>query len=513
MHNFIDNFLDRTTMYRLLFYYLVALLAIATVFGFFKILPYDPVNILFSASFIVLICFVVNSIFAKIFQAPVNAESFYLTALILVLIITPPQSLFDLQYLSLAVSASIIAMASKFIFSIKKKHIFNPAALAVAITAFSTLGSASWWIGTLCMMPFVLAGGLLITKKTIRFDLVLSFFIVAFSVIIMGHFSGIPSIFNTFYKTFVFTPILFFAFIMLTEPLTMPHTRPLRIIYGGLVGLLFTPTIHIGSIYFTPELALIVGNIFSYLVSPKQKLILILKEKIKVANGVYDFIFTKAEPLKFKPGQYLEWTIPAKNVDSRGNRRYFTIASSPTEPEVRMGVKFYSEPSSFKRQLFYIPIGGEIVASQLAGDFTLPRNVDKKLVFIAGGIGITPFRSIIKYLIDTKQKRDIVLLYSNKTQADIAYKGIFDIAKEKLGIKVIYSITDKDQILNLVPVSPSVFQGFITKEVIEKEIPDYKERKFYISGPHGMVKAFESTLESMGIKQSQIKIDFFPGLV
>ncbi len=496
-------------MYRLLLYYLVGLLSVATILGFLKLLPYDPIAILFSASFIVLVCALVNTIFARVYKAPVNAESFYLTALILALVISPPSQLLDWQYLSLAVCASTLSMASKFILARKKKHIFNPVAIAIAITAFTIGQSVSWWVGTLYMAPFVLVGGILITRKIQRFDLVLSFLAVAFGVVIAGHFAGLSTIFTTLYRSAVYTPVLFFAFVMLTEPLTTPPKRLFRLLYGALVGFLFTPVAHIGTLYFTPELALVVGNIFSYLASPKQKLVLILKEKRKVANGVYDFIFSKKEPFVFKPGQYLEWTVSPKNADNRGNRRYFTIASSPADKNITMGVKFYPESSTFKQQLLSMPVGSEIVASQLAGEFVLPKNRDTKLVFIAGGIGVTPFRSMIKHLIDAGEKRDIVLLYSNKTKSDIAYKDIFDLAKEKIGLKVIYAITDEKLLLD----NPTYLQGFINKDFIVKQIPDYAKRKFYVSGPPGMVDAFNATLSSLGIRRSHIKTDFFPGFV
>lgn len=509
MLRFIDNLINKTTMYRLLLYYLIGLLLVAVILGFFKIVPYDPINILFSASLIVLVCFFTNFIFAKVFRAITNVESFLITALILVFLITPPTSLLDFSFLSLAIWASAIAMASKFIFTIRKKHIFNPVAIAVVITALFLNQPASWWIGTLPMMPFVLVGGLLLVRKIRRFDLVISFFVVALVGIVAGHYSGISSIFGTLKEMIFYSPILFFAFVMLTEPLTTPPTRFLRILYGTFVGLLFFPSVHIGSTYFTPELALIFGNIFSYLVSPKQKLFLILKEKIEIADGVYEFIFSKSKRFKFKAGQYLEWTVPGKNADSHGNRRYFTIASSPTEKNIKIGVKFYPTSSSFKEHLLDLPIGGQVVASQLSGDFTLPKNKNKKLVFIAGGIGITPFRSMIRYLIDTGEARDIVLLYSNKKEADIAYKNIFDYAGQEIGVRTIYALTDKDS----TPDYSRGISGRITEETIKKEIPDYMERKFYISGPPKMIYGFQKTLSDLGIHHSHIKKDFFEGFV
>jgi len=308
-------------------------------------------------------------------------------------------------------------------------------------------------------------------------------------------------------KALVDSPLLFFAFVMLTEPLTTPPTKMLRVGYGALVGLLFAPAIHVGVVYSTPELALLFGNIFSYSVSPKEKLILKLKEIIKVAADTYDFLFTSDRKFAFQPGQYMEWTLAHRDPDSRGNRRYFTIASSPTEEDVRIGVKFYPEPSSFKSKLAYINPGGAIVASQRAGDFVLPKDSRQKLVFIAGGIGVTPFRSMVQYLLDKNEKRSIVFLYSSKTVSDIAYKDIFDKARAKLGVKTVYVLTDSVQ----VPSDPEMRKGRIDTKMITEEIPDYKERTFYLSGPHSMVIAFKKTLQDAGVRRGRIKTDFFPG--
>jgi len=376
------------------------------------------------------------------------------------------------------------------------------------LTAFTLNQSASWWIGNPWLMPFVFIGGLLVVKKIKRFDLVSSFFLVAGittvgAAIIMG-----GSFMIAVQRTFLNSSLLFFSFIMITEPLTTPPTKMLRIYYGILVGLLFAPTVHIGPIYFTPELALIVGNIFSYIVSPKQKLILTLEEKIRVTPTIFNFVFNSNVPITFMPGQYLEWTLGHYRPDMRGNRRYFTIASSPTEQKVHLGVKFYEPSSSFKRALAFMCIGEKIVASQLSGDFTLPKDRNRKLAFIAGGIGITPFRSMIKYLIDMNEKRNIILMYSNRTADEIAYKEIFDEASEKIGLAAVYAITDKD-----VSAPDWCSLGFINTQMIMKEIPDYKERTFYISGPKVMVDAFKKTLKELGIKKSHIKIDFFPGFV
>ena len=503
--NFIDNILNRITMYRLVLYYLVALVLAAFVFGFFGMLPYDPTAIAFSTVLILAVCWVTNWVFAKIFEAATNIESVYITALILVLIITPVTAT-DHNGVGFLIFASVWAMASKYIFAIGKKHIFNPAAFAVALTALVLNEPATWWVGgNLALMPFVVVGGLLIVRKIQRFDLVASFTLVSFATIIAT--SAGSNYTTPIVQTLLHSSFFFLAFVMLTEPLTTPPTRLLRVLYGALVGFLFAPNIHVGGFYLTPELALLAGNIFAYAVSPKGRYMLTLVGIEQMSTDVYDFIFKTDRPFKFKPGQYLEWTLSHHYPDDRGNRRYFTVASAPTEKEVRLGVKFYTPSSTFKRALASMKPGDKLSASHLSGGFVMPKDPKKKLAFIAGGIGITPFRSMLQYLLDTKQKRNVVLLYSNKTAADVAYKPVMDRAQAELGIKTLYALSnEKAQV-------PGMFNGSIDAKLIAQEIPDFKERTFYLSGPHGMVDAFKHTLVGMGVSRFKIKSDFFPGLV
>ncbi len=473
-------------------------------------MPYSPVTILASAGIITILCLLTNVIFAYVFEAPTNIESVYITALILTLIIAPPLSNSDVRYFILAGWASVWAMASKYIFALRKKHIFNPAAFAVALTALTINQSANWWVSApLSLMPFIVLGGFLVVRKLRRSDLVVSFIIAALvSIVGLGILGGSDSL-TSAQNAILISPLLFFAFVMLTEPLTTPPTKVGRIFYGMLVGLIFAPKFHIGSIYSTPELALLTGNIMTYLISPKEKLILALQDRLTIGTDMYDFIFKPDRPLKFKPGQYLEWTLPHKKSDSRGNRRYFTIASSPTEKYIRIGVKFYPEASSFKKTLGSMAGNDTIIVSQLAGEFVMPKDKNQKLVFIAGGIGVTPFRSMIKYLLDTNEKRQITVLYSNQKASDIVYADVFEQAQKQLGIKTIYTLTDVDD----VPASWNGRTGYVDAKMIMEEVPDYGQRTFYISGSHSMVSAFTDTLKGMGVKKNKIKTDFFPGFV
>ncbi len=507
MLKLIDDFLNRITMYRLVLYEQIALLVLAAGYATFHLLPYQPVAIIFSALFITLVCWIAEVVCSRIFKSAVNVESAYITALILALIISPPHAPFDAAYFSLATWAGIWAMASKYIFAVRNKHIFNPAAFAVALTSLTINQSASWWVATPVLFPAVLVGGWLIVRKIRRADLVWGFALAAgISIIGYGIMRGL-NLPQYALKTLAETPLVFFATVMLTEPLTTPPTRALRYAYGAIVGLLYSPWLHLGNLYSTPELALVAGNLFSYAVSPKEKLTLTMKRKVEEARGITDFVFTADRPMPFRPGQYLEWTLGHEKTDTRGNRRYFTIASSPTENEIHLGVKFYDPCSSFKKTLAALAPGETIAAGQLAGDFTLPKNPGEKLAFIAGGIGITPFRSMIKYLIDTGDRRSVVMLYANKRTDDIAYADTFEEARKKMQLKTVYVVTD--------PASPPPGRygrtGAINGQMISEEIPDYKERKFYLSGPHGMVVAYDQTLRRMGVPAAHIKKDYFPG--
>ena len=490
-------------MYRLVLQYLIVLLVTAATFGFFNILPNNPANIAFSTLLILAVCWVTQTIFVKGFGAIPNVESLYITGLILALIISPVASS-DYAGVGFIVFASSWAMASKYIFAIGKKHIFNPAAFGVALSALLIGQSATWWVaGNIPLLPIVILGGLLIVRKIRRFDLVIGFGITALLTIALTANGG--DYLTAVTQTLLHSSLFFLAFVMLTEPLTMPPSRWLRIIYGGIVGLLFAPNIHIGSFYFTPELALLIGNVFVYFVSPKGRFTLSLIEKKELAVGTFEFVFAPDRPFSFRPGQYLEWTLAHRFGDNRGNRRYFTVASSPTEEVIRLGVKFYKPSSTFKRALWAMQINDTLSASHIAGDFVLPNDKKKKLVFIAGGIGVTPFRSMVQYLVDKKDARSVTLLYSNKLASEIAYKEVFDSAEQTIGMKTIYAITDEQTSV------PGTYHGFIDATLIVREIPDYKERIFYISGPHGMVEAFKTTLHDMGVSRFNIKADYFPG--
>ena len=128
------------------------------------------------------------------------------------------------------------------------------------------------------------------------------------------------------------------------------------------------------------------------------------------------------------------------------------------------------------------------------------------LSLIAGGIGVTPFRSMIKNLSDKGERREITLFYSTKSPEEIAYVDIFEEAKN-LGLKTVYILSDK----NSIPPNWPGESGLITKEMLEKNISEHKKCEYYLSGPNAMVESYKNMIKNTGVKTSQIHTDYFPG--
>jgi len=492
-------------MYRLVLYGLALLSTLAIVLSFAGDLYQSGLSLIFSALILLVTCQTSNKLLAWLFKTAANTESSLITALILFLILPPAQTTSGSWILILAAA---LAMSSKYLLAILEKHLFNPAAVSVLILSLLGISRASWWIGigNWILIGATLFLGLLIVKKIRRFSMFFAFLASASAVIFFVAHSGDYPITKLLWELSFLWPTIFFASIMFTEPFTTPPSGRLQVAYGVMVGLLFGWPFKIGFLYSSPELALVAGNLFSYIVSPKYKLRLKLKERLEVGRNIFEFIFLPNKAFSFVPGQYLEWTLPHPRPDSRGNRRYFTVASSPTEQDVRIGVKIPMKASSFKTALRAMRPGANLVATQLAGDFILPKNLDKKIIGIAGGIGITPFRSMVKAMLDREEKRDFVIFYTCAHPSEFVFGKIFKKAKP-LGVRLKYVITDPEN----TPQKWDGHTGFLNSEIISTDCPDFLDRKFFLSGPNTMVDTYRRVLKKMGVSGWNIITDYFPG--
>jgi ferredoxin-NADP reductase len=223
--------------------------------------------------------------------------------------------------------------------------------------------------------------------------------------------------------------------------------------------------------------------------------------KLKLARrkaespGVESFIFKPEEPLVWKAGQFLHYVLNHAPTDDRGSDRWFTIASAPYEREVMLTTRFTAKRgSTFKKTLKTLKPGDSIEISDLDGDFTLtdPR---KPYVFIAGGIGITPFRSILKQAEHEGKKLRVQLIYANRKTIAAYKKELEAMARRNLDFKIHYLFSPQR----------------VDKETIQELVPDLKTPLFYVSGPEPMVESVGKILQQIGIPKKRIKQDWFPG--
>lgn len=218
----------------------------------------------------------------------------------------------------------------------------------------------------------------------------------------------------------------------------------------------------------------------------------------KVKNELTDvrtFIFEPPQPLTWQPGQYMHYVLEHPEADDRGVERWFTIAAAPYEKHIQITTRLASDHgSSFKRALIKLQPGDEIEADGPKGKFVLDDPV-KQHIFIAGGIGITPFRAMLLQLDHDKQPINVDLLYANRNDNFVFDKELMNLADHHPQFKI-HKFVD-----------PARIETKDIKAVAAKlDDPEY-----YVSGPEPMVEAFEKTLKSMGIAEAKIHLDFFPG--
>ena len=220
----------------------------------------------------------------------------------------------------------------------------------------------------------------------------------------------------------------------------------------------------------------------------------LIKRKAEVP-GVESFIFKPREPMLWKAGQFFHYVLHHEPTDDRGSDRWFTISAAPSEGVIMITTRFTTDKgSSFKKTLADLKIGDAIEVSDLDGDFIV-EDLTKEYVFIAGGIGITPIRSILKDLDQSGKKINAILLYANRDKNIVFKEELETFAKNNPTLKIHY-VTAPERI-------------DVTK--IKELVPDLQKPIFYISGPEPMVESLGKALKEAGITADHLKQDWFPG--
>lgn len=493
----VNAWLDRSSMYLVVLVTLGALVVIALALSVFGLMPQTPFEQVRSLGTVLLVALVCSYTIATLTRIPANHQSSIITALILYFLFEPA---FTWTGLSIVAAATAIAIVSKYVVVYRKQHLVNAAAFGAAALSLPGFAEATWWIGAPPLfIPLVLAGALVVTKIR-KWPMVLTFLGVGFLVFLFEEWRFGVNPLETWSLYWLSYPALFLAVYMLTEPFSTPGRRHEQLLYAGVVGFLSSTALLMPYVAMSPELALVIGNLVVLPWLLRQKLFLKLQAVREVTPGLFEYTFSKPTGMRFLPGQYLEWMVPHASPDKRGIRRYFTIASSPTESSVRLALRQPTPGSSYKQALKNLPIGGTVIASQRAGDFLLPTDSTIKIGWIAGGIGVTPFVSQAQYLSDTNESRDIVLLYAVRSAADLAYQA--DLARVA---RIVPVVSDG-------AIPEGGYGGYLSATSIKESTPDYRDRTWFISGPPPMVLAAGKALSELGVPQTQIIKDFFPGL-
>jgi ferredoxin-NADP reductase len=227
-----------------------------------------------------------------------------------------------------------------------------------------------------------------------------------------------------------------------------------------------------------------------------------LLAKKEVAQDTMSFYFSKSDGFTYKAGQYVQLTlINPPETDEEGNRRLFSLASAPFEKDLMVTTRM--RDTAFKRILKNQVEGYEVNVRGPMGVFTLHEDVTIPAVFLVGGIGITPFRSIILQATQQNLSHKITLLYSNHSLKETAFYEELNTAKSNPHFTFVPVMT-RDE-------TWQGEKGHINKEMLQKYIPDIQNAIYYTAGPQPMVDTMRKILQEAGIEDSKIKFENFTG--
>jgi ferredoxin-NADP reductase len=230
-----------------------------------------------------------------------------------------------------------------------------------------------------------------------------------------------------------------------------------------------------------------------------------LISKATIAEGTMAFHFSKPEGFVFRAGQFADLTlIDPPETDEEGNGRAFSFAQAPFEPDLVVATRM--RDTAFKRVLKELPTGIEVKLDGPYGDFTLHKTETTPAVFLIGGIGVTPVRSMIAQATHDKTSHRITLLHASRTPAELPYKSDFEqFAKDNPNFRYVAIASDS------APDDWAGERGRVDAEMVNKYVPDLSQPIYYLSGPGGMVKAMRELLVALQVNEDNIRTEEFSG--
>jgi glycine betaine catabolism B len=507
MKAWLDRVTGLVTMYSLVLYTLVVIAVVALVLSLLGQLSYPPLALLASVAVAVGLTWASSWLIAKIARVKPHTQSALITGLLIFSVMTPKIDLLGLAGIAMA---ALIASISKYLFAVRGRHIFNPAAIGsfvptlIVFTTFIGLSYGSWWVGTPFLQAPIIIGAFLILYRTQRLTVGVTFIVLA-SVIAtaLAISNGQPAP-AAIWQVLLQSPIIFFAGFMFSEPLTLPPRRWQQLVEAVVVAVLFTvPLAFLGPVSNSPLFALLVGNLIGFAFGQRRGIRLTYIGKKQIGPTTWELAFQPSRAVRFLAGQYMELTIPHRKSDFRGSRRYFSISSAPTaDGPITFALTMPEKSSSFKKALLDLEPGALVNGTSIGGDFALPSKIDEPLLLIAGGIGITPFASQLAHATAIGEKRDVVVVYANSAGGDLPYGDLL----ASSGARVV-----------LFGPKPSTMpkgwefggEGRVTPERLAELVPDAATRRAYISGPPGLVATLRAALRGQGVRR--VHSDYFSG--
>jgi ferredoxin-NADP reductase len=227
-------------------------------------------------------------------------------------------------------------------------------------------------------------------------------------------------------------------------------------------------------------------------------------EKREVAKGTLLVLFAVDGYPAYRPGHYFWVELPDRGYeDEKGLRRHISLVTSPTEPGV-VGLATRLRDSAFKRTLAELELGDEVQVEEPKGSFLLPEDTSVDYVFVAGGIGITVFRSMLRYIADEELPYRITLVYSNRDRESAAFLDeLEDLERRIDGLRVVLTMTEQEG-----------WEGEtrqLDAEVLRELLGGLEDKRFLVAGPPAMAEGVSDSLRAAGVPEDSVLADKFSG--
>jgi ferredoxin-NADP reductase len=231
-----------------------------------------------------------------------------------------------------------------------------------------------------------------------------------------------------------------------------------------------------------------------------------IKEKQEVAKGTLLVTFDLlGEEVDFQPGQYFFVTLPdVGHQDDKGLRRHITVVTSPNEKGI-LGFATRMRDSAFKHSLSELPVGTEVEVEQPKGDFALPEDTSRPLVFVAGGIGITVFRAMLRYIREEKLPYRVRLIYSNRDRESTAFLDeLRELEKEIPDFGLILTMTqDRGWEGETRKIDAQFFTDYLGQNL--------NQYTFLVAGPPAMTEGVQAALEEARVDKKNVIAERYSG--